>query len=415
MAEQMTYNLRISISVFMSIALAMPLYSKGNDLSLKILATPVSTEPCLASLLGSPSTNNQCMQWASNVDAAPSVDKRRLVFVGSMDNALHVFDIDTGKPFARIATEGRVITKTLFAKAGDVIYFGTDKGIISCLDAFSFKKIFSFQADSSINNDLMLENNSLVFSTGLATIYSLDNRTGHELWHVERALLGKKLILKSNSNIVDLTFVKDSQFLAVPHPEGYLSIIGASSGKEQRIVKLDNNENLPTFPDIVAPQIMKNRFLWVASFGLGIFVIDPEIGQIRNRIDIKGVSQLASDENTIFGATADELFALALSGEILWRVDLRNIRTKEARYGFPFNGLKFGAKRVFMGVPSTLLMRKDNIIMGSSQGAMGEFSKNDGALLRVVGNSLGFGPKISLFRDGVVASTRRGLLAIFQK
>jgi len=417
----MRRNLRqFHLLSLIALGLSGPLLAqlKTPGLALRVLAKPQITGPCLASLLSPPSARQNCIQWNANVDAAPSVEHaRRLVFVGAGDQYLHVLDADTGLPFLEIKTEGRVITETLFSADGSHFYFGTDKGAVFGYDAFNFKEIFSFQADGSINNDLLLDNNAIVFSTGLATVYRIDT-LGKELWRLERPLSSNRLTLASNSNIVvlkDRVSGKVGNYLAIGHPEGYISIIHATLGAEDlRTIRLDGGGRPASFPDIIAPMIYLNNLLWVASFDRGIFVVDQENGHIRNRIEVTEVSQLALDHEAIYGATSNELFALSSMGEFLWRTDFSGIKTKEARYGFPFSRLRQGAKRVFMGVPSKLLIRNNKILMATSQGAMGEFSTK-GALLRVVGNSLGFGPKIGVWEgQGVAASTRRGLLALFR-
>lgn len=391
---------------------------KDRGLSLKMLAKPQVTGPCLASLLGTPNEANHCLQWVANVDAAPTADHRRLIYVGAGDNFLHVLDGDTGLPFAQIATQGRVTTKILWNADSALMFFGTDKGVVSAHDPFTFAKIFSFQADGTINNDLMLDGDSLMFSSGLATIFRIDSKTGKEQWRILRPLDTNKLMLTSNSNMIlfkDKLDVREGNFLVAGHPEGYISVIYAPEGPEEmRTIRLEGLGSSASFPDIVAPMLYIDGLLWVASFGMGIFILDPENGQIRNRLDVIGVSQLAFDGKRVYGATGKELLAFSSSGEIIWRTVYADLKTRDARYGFPFSQLRWGAKKVFMGVPSTLVLMNDKLVMATSQGAMGEFNPQNGTLQRVVGNSLGFGPKIGIWGQGIMASTRRGLLALFQ-
>ncbi|MCA9508031.1 MAG: hypothetical protein KC505_06405, partial [Myxococcales bacterium] len=66
-----------------------------------------------------------------------------------------------------------------------------------------------------------------------------------------------------------------------------------------------------------------------------------------------------------------------------------------------------------LGLVSRLLVRDNQLIMGTSLGAMGMFDLRNGKLVQVVGNSLGFGPKIGFGGDRVFALTRKGSLVRF--
>ena len=69
---------------------------------------------------------------------------------------------------------------------------------------------------------------------------------------------------------------------------------------------------------------------------------------------------------------------------------------------------------VFMGVPSRLIIRGGYLVMASSLGAMGLFDVSNGRLIQVLGNALGFSPKISVADDGVLLLTRFGTVAKFR-
>ncbi len=150
---------------------------KVADVRLTLIAQPQNTGPCLASLLGPPTKD--CIQWQPNIDAAPSYDfSRRLIFVGAGDDYLHVLDGDRGNAVAQVPTVGRVITKALFNKSGTVLFVGTDKAFVHALDALSFERIFSFIADSKINNNLTVVDDALVFTSAVGTVYSVNAHTG---------------------------------------------------------------------------------------------------------------------------------------------------------------------------------------------------------------------------------------------
>ncbi len=388
----------------------------GKELKLEMMVSPQISGPCLASLIGPPSEEENCLQWNDNIDGAPTYEpSRRLIFVGAGDSFLYVLDADTGRHIAQIATEGRVITDTLIDFDSGLMYFGTDKGVLSAHDAYSYQKLFSFQADSKIANDLLLKSGSLYFSTGLATVYRLDASTGTQNWYLARPLSSDRLKLSSNSNLIFMAADKNLGFetLVAPHPDGYLSILDAKNGKLEKQVSLSTVVGIRSFPDIIAPMLIMDETLWVASFSAGLLAVDVKSWQVREKIDIVSIHQLANNSDTLYAASDKSLYAIKSGGRILWQNNFHQLRTRVPNQGFPFLNANEIGKRVFLGLVSRLLIRDNQLIMATSLGAMGSFDLGNGHLAQVVGNSLGFSPKISFGGNSVLALTRRGSVVRF--
>lgn len=376
------------------------------------MVRPQLSGPCLASLVGPPSELENCLQWNDNIDGAPTYEpSRRLIFVGAADSFLYVLDADNGHHVAQIATSGRVITNTVFDFQKGIMFFGTDKGVVSAHDAYSYEKLFSFQADSKINNDIILQDKGLFFTTGLATVYSLEADTGKENWHVERPLASDRLKFSSNTNLIIIA--EEGGQLLAPHPDGYLSIFNLSGEQVQKPLSLSPARINRSFPDIIAPMVLIGQTLWVASYSNGLLAVDIKSWQIKERIDIMNIHQLAHKEDTIFAANDKSLYAIKSGGQIIWQNNFFQLRTRIAAQSTSYVGENEIGKRVFLGLVSRLLIRDNEIIMGTSLGALGMFDLRNGSLIQVVGNSLGFGPKISFGGNSVLALTRRGSVVRF--
>lgn len=381
-------------------------------LELKMLQSPQMTGPCLASLIGPPSEKENCLPWNDNIDGAPSYEKsRRLIFTGAGDNFLYVLDSDTGANVAQIATEGRVVTETLFDTDQGLMLFGTDKGVLAVHDAFSYEKRFSFKVDARIQNDLLFHEGILYFSSGLNTLYAVDTKAGKEAWHLARPLASERLTLSSFSNLVLIEQEATEKVLVAPHPDGYLSIVDVKEGQELQQVVISSN--IKNFPDIVAPMIVSGGSLWAASYSSGIVAVDTKSWQIKDKINLAGIQQLNSKGDMLYAASDKALYALAFSGRIVWQNNFSELRTASAEQAFPFKKSDEMGRRVFLGLVSRLLIRDNQLIMASSLGAMGSFNLGNGSLSQVVGNSLGFSPKISFGDSEVLALTRKGTVVRF--
>lgn len=371
--------------------------------------------PCITSLIGT--ATQSCIQWQPNVDAAASYHaSTRRFFSGAGDELLHVLDADTLATVAQIVTIGRVITESVFSRDGTMLFVGTDKGFVLGIDAFSFKRVFSFAADSKINNNLTFADDALVFTSSIGTIYSIDQKTGEKKWSLEQPLASERLKLASESTIhvfEDIGMAQKESSLVVPHADGYVSIVRAKTGELKKQVKL-GTARPNGFPDIVAPMIWLKNKLWIASFDLGLFAFDIFSGRIHKEVPLKEIVQLSTDGKTLYAASSDVLYAIEDNGEIQWKNNLFEIKSRALRVGYPFEHFRQGGKRIFFGLPSRLLVNDTHIIFGTSIGSLGIFNKM-GQLEKIAGNSVGFGPKINWAGpEHVVAVSKRGLLMKFQ-
>ena len=379
----------------------------------KMIAQLENVAPCLTSLIGPPSKG--CLKWQANVNASATFDDaRRIFFAGGADDYIHVIDGDSGYRIADVKVKGRAVTDIRFDRDGSVFYAGTDKGMLYRFNAYTFAVNFSVEVDSKVNNNLTFIGDDLIFTSALGTVYCLDKNNGKIKWRLLRPMAKERLRLESQSNILSYQDpLADSNVqVIVPHADGYISFIDVKSGKVLNKLVLEA-PGAKGMPDVVSPMVMLNNKLWVASFGRGVFAIDRSIGRIRDRLPILNIVQMSFEGSTLFAASPDKLYAISEQGRIMWENDFSKIRSRLPRSAFPFDGFAHGAKRMFFGTPSRLLVSKTHILMANS--SIGFFDKSTGRLDAIIGNSVGFGPKISWAEPGnLVAVSKRGLLMKFQ-
>lgn len=399
--------------------LASPIQAKPVarlDARLQMMVQLQTQSPCITSLIG-PATAS-CIPWQANVEAVATFEpSRRLIIAGAADSFLHVIDADNARRIAQVATEGRVVTEALLDKELSVMYIGTDKGWIHALDAYSFKRIFSVQADSAISNDLMLVQQSLVFTTALGTLYALEQRNGAVRFRVPTPDQDReKIRLARQTNLVVFERGKENNELAVvvPHASGMVSMVNFESGNVLQSIKLSPGQE-KGFSDIVAPMIWFKNRLWIASYDGGIFGLDTASGRVIDVIPIKEVVQLASDGTTLFAASTDVIYAISESLKVAWMNPIADKKSRPSPAGYPFNQYHGGLKRMFYGMPSRLLLGSNHIIFATSAGSLGLLNKATGVLEKLVGNGVGYGSSIGWAgATDLVAISKRGLLMKFQ-
>lgn len=412
------FTYRAILASTMVFALGCETTRSRFNVHLTMIAEPQVSGPCLTSLIGP--VAESCIPWEPNVDAAPTYEMaRRLIFVGAADDFLHVLDADKGTPFAQIKTQGRVVTETKFNADKTIFYVGTDKGVVEAFDAFSFAKLFSFTANGKVNNNLTMIENALVFTSSMGKIYSIDGKTGAVNWEVFEPLATERLRLSSHANIfvyerTNLTGVEVE--LVVPHADGYVSVLDSKTGIVKNKITLGVRE-ARGFPDIAAPMVFLKNSLWVASYDHGLFALDVGSWQIRERVDVKEIVELSTDGRMIYAATPNNLLAITDMGAIRWNNHFADVKTKLGPLAYPFHQTLQGRKRLFYGVPSRVLVHneKNALVMATSAGSLGIFDKTNGQLKKILGNLVGFGPKIDWAEpDSFVVVSRRGLLMKFR-
>lgn len=369
--------------------------------------------PCIASLVGSPAAS--CIQWEPNVTAFATYEpSRRLIFCGAADNLLHISDADSGKPLAKVVTAGRVVTKIAFGKNRALMYFGTEKGKLYGLDAYSFEPIFTLNADGKINNNITLVDNTVVFTSAIGTVYGVDATTGFIKWQVAQPLQKERLRFAQQSNLVVMNDEPTkSTLVIVPHSDGYLSAIDAESGKVRRRLDLGIAQG-NGFPDVVAPMVLMKNRLWVASHDFGIAIVDLTSFRIREQITLSGVLELATDGSAVYAATADAVFRLRENGEIAWKNDIATVKSRIPRAGFAFDKFSQGSKRMFYGVPTRILVDENHLMLSYSLGSIGIFDKGSGHVSAILGNSIGFSALEWAGPFSFMAVSKRGLLMKFE-
>lgn len=371
--------------------------------------------PCISSLIGPPTQG--CIQWEPNVIAFAVYDPSRLlIFAGAADDELHVVKAESGLPYAKIHTMGRVSTETKIITETGRMVCGTEKGVLHGFHAYTFEKIFDVIVDSKINSDLLQVRNDIIFTTSLGTIYSVDTESGTLKWQLPRPSADERIKLLPYSNIVGIAGTKDNQSentIIAPHHDGYVSHIDSEQGVVDKQINLSRVRS-QGYPDVVAPMVLLNNRLWVASVDSGITIIELVRFRIREEIKQKEIMALKSDGEIVYAASPDAIYAYRQNGSLVWKRDISKTVSRTPRAPFPFDRFNEGYRRMFLGAPSGLLVNEKYLVLATSLGSIGIFDKFTGKQLRILGNSVGFGSINWADSTSIIAVSRRGVLMSFK-
>lgn len=367
--------------------------------------------PCIESLVSPVSTSKNCRSFVGNVSSAPTYfAPLQLIVSGSASENLLVSDARNGKQIVVIPAEGRVVTPVLFAKDSGQLFFGTEKGIVQSINAFSYEKRAVFNADSQVNSDIHFFNDTIIFSTMMGTIYCLEQKDLSKKWKIknDRVMEGQ-LHLASYARWMSVQ-EKGANTVIMARPMGELSFINAKEGKVTNTLQL-GMVAAKEFADIVAPMVWLNGTLFVASYDLGLFAIDPQLGQIKRSYPAeKKIIQLATDGQALFAATKETLFALDSNAQRIWVNHFGEIYTKRERYGFPFDKYRESPNKLFIGSVSNLWVVGKTVILTMDEEGIGLFNGGDGKFVSAI-SKLGVGPNFTINdENNIFAVTRLGTL-----
>ncbi len=370
--------------------------AKKNELILNInpqlnliWMTPISTsQACLNSFLSVPSSKQNCIKWTREENASPLfVPSLGEVFVGGQDSKIHVFSVSEQSLQRSAGLPGQIASQPVFAN-GD-IFLGLKTGYIICLDAASLEIKWQTQIDASIAGPLLVKNSQVYLISKLASVYSIDKKSGKILW-VKKRYFFRKIVLQMNAGpTLSIINLKGDEVvtLACPHPDGRVDFCELTSGKV--LNTLDVGDRKLPFPDIVASAVFVERNIIVASYNKGIMAASYNLKK-KWQLPIKEVVRLFVDGGLVFAATPQEVIGInAVTGQIIWR--------------FGFNN----------GQPTNLVSDDLNLYFGVTNSGFFALDKFSGKMLQSFGPKLGFKNQLSFSSGNLFAVSVAGHLYAF--
>jgi outer membrane protein assembly factor BamB len=143
-------------------------------------------------LFGSQDTTLYCLNagsgqlvWKHAIDdqirCCPTVVQDR-AFVAGCDSRLHIIDLNAGQGIATVDIHAP--TGVTPAVLGKHVYFGTEGGIVFCVDWQQAKVIWTFEDERGreIRSSPAVNDQMLVIGSRSKSVYGIDLQTGKEVW-----------------------------------------------------------------------------------------------------------------------------------------------------------------------------------------------------------------------------------------
>jgi outer membrane protein assembly factor BamB len=256
---------------------------------------------------------------------APAFDPRqRLVFVGSVDNALYALRVGDASIVWRFETFGRVdSTPTV---DDDLVIFGSADGAVYALDTQHGTMRWRFATAAAVVHPPIVANNTVVFANANDTIVALNRADGSVRWRYRRTAPGG-ITLSGHAGLTRVqnrvyTGFSDGNVVALDINDGSVAWEQDTSGDLENLEERNEAHqaiDVDTTPVVVADTV------YVASFTAGVYGLDAVSGTRRwRRDDVLQVAAMGTDGQHLYAASAvSGLVKLdPYDGSVVWARDI---------------------------------------------------------------------------------------------
>lgn len=337
---------------------------------------------CASSLIAEPSQSSACTPWVRRESASPLFDaSHNALYVGGSDGFLHEVNSQSGETRRILKLSGNLQAKPL--QIENNLYFATDNGTAMSVNVDTWKIVWQTRLDAEVYNTMVKDHSMLYVTSGLSTIYAINQVDGSIVWYQKRPLPSRIIIgVQSNPLIYESTGRK---FLASGHPSGVVNFYDAKNGHS--LFNVTVGDLTAEFPDVAADPVLCDGSVIVASFNRGVASLDPHTGALHWLRPEKGVTRLTATSARVFASGGK--FVVGLDAKL-----------GESRWRFVFD----------KGAPTPMLVKDDVLYVGSDRGALFVLDEKTGAPRAYLGSGLGFTGAIDFSSKTLFAVTTPGRL-----
>lgn len=264
--------------------------------------------------------------------------------------------------------------------AVDTLYVGTDAGVLYALDPTTGKVRWQHQAKGSLIRPPAISGDMLVFTTELDKVVALDRASGKFRWQYERET-PEEFTIRGNAGAT----IADNRVYC-GFSDGHVVALSLSAGEIVWVRSLAGES--AQFVDVDTTPIAAGGAVYAASSSGGLYALSAADGTERWHVPMTGAAQLLLDGNRLFAVAAEEgLYALDLSGHVLWR------------QGF--------AKA---GDPGPAVLDGSYLLVSFAEDGLFILDKRDGTLLQSFNPGSGFSAAATLIRDNLYILSNAGIL-----
>jgi outer membrane protein assembly factor BamB len=201
--------------------------------------------------------------------------------------------------------------------AHDKVIVATDNGSIVALSSFDGHLLWETSLASEVLAKAAITHHAVIVKTMDGHLYALDLGTGKKLWVIEHG--APSLILKASSAPIIVV-----NTALVGYSDGKLDAVDLEKGRiiwQRGIAYPNGASDVERLVDIDADPLLRNKWVYMASYQGFIGAFDIENGQFIWSKKASVYKNMAMDEDTLYVTDShDVLWAYQLStGQVKWK------------------------------------------------------------------------------------------------
>jgi len=269
------------------------------------------------------------------------------------------------------------------------VIVSTDNGAVVALSQFDGHLLWETSVASEVLAKAAITRQSVIVKTMDGHLFALDLATGKKLWVVEHGT--PSLILKASSSPLVV-----GNIALVGYSDGKLDAVDLEKGRiiwQRGIAYPNGASDVERLVDIDADPLMRNQWLYMASYQGFIGAFDVSNGQFVWSKQASVYKNMAMDESVLY---------VTDSHDVLWAYELSSGQVKWKQTALKGNGL---TEPVLLG---------SRVIVGDKRGRLHVLAKSNGAPIgrEEVGAPIYISPEVSYGR--ILVMTADGVLHAYQ-
>lgn len=211
--------------------------------------------------------------------------------------------------------------------ADGLLYIGTKSGTLTARDKTTGALVWQFKADASITATVAVANGAVFFQSDANTVYAVDAKDGHELWHRATGATVPFSSMAGFSEGTNWDYWASSPLYA----DGVVTIgsgdsnVYALDAKDGRILW-----SFKTGSRVRATPTTDGKLIYIGGFDGVMYALDPKTGKQRWSFKTEGNSYFpvgsiqsaatVADGLVVFGSRDYNVYALdAKTGKEVWK------------------------------------------------------------------------------------------------
>jgi outer membrane protein assembly factor BamB len=199
------------------------------------------------------------------------------------------------------------------ALVGDQLYVGALNGNMYSINAETGQISWKFDTKAEITSQPLVHNGTVYFLNGASSLFSLDTKTGRQVWVYSRQETSTKMTVRGGSRP---TF--NNGMIYSGFSDGSVVAINASSGTPQWEVALNKNGR---FKDIDATPVVDADNIYINSYDDKLYCLSQANGSIIWKYSTGGATApILTGQKLVFSTSAGSVVSLnKKTGDLLWK------------------------------------------------------------------------------------------------